>query len=74
MPSNTPDNAQKNPDIDMSDEYASLIPGLKQFPYKVHGFNIDNALLGLNPKLAEMVKKSPCVQQNLFLAICSNIA
>ncbi|KAJ7473425.1 hypothetical protein FB451DRAFT_1398538 [Mycena latifolia] len=49
----------KNPDIDMSDEYAALIPGAKQYPYKIHGFNINNALLGLKPNLVQLVKSNP---------------
>ncbi|KAJ6523285.1 hypothetical protein B0H10DRAFT_2249806 [Mycena sp. CBHHK59/15] len=53
------ENTPKNPDIDMSDEYAALIPGAKQYPYKVHGFNIDNVLLGLKPNLVQLVKNNP---------------
>ncbi|KAJ7679626.1 hypothetical protein B0H17DRAFT_1139153 [Mycena rosella] len=48
-----PEDIPKNPDINMSDEYAPLIPGAKQYLYKVHGFNIDNALLGLEPNLVQ---------------------
>ncbi|KAJ6612053.1 hypothetical protein B0H10DRAFT_2223465 [Mycena sp. CBHHK59/15] len=53
------ENTPKNPDIDMSDEDAALIPGAKQYPYKVHGFNIDNVLLGLKPNLVQLVKNNP---------------
>ncbi|KAJ6627303.1 hypothetical protein B0H10DRAFT_2210680 [Mycena sp. CBHHK59/15] len=66
MPENTP----KNPNIDMSDEYAALIPGAKQYPYKVHGFNIDNVLLGLKPNLVQLVKNNP--SNHLGVVVLSN--
>ncbi|KAJ7753340.1 hypothetical protein DFH07DRAFT_960183 [Mycena maculata] len=53
------DNIPKNPDIDMSDELRALIPGAKVYPYKVHGFNINNALLGHKPDLVKIVKANP---------------
>ncbi|KAJ7814981.1 hypothetical protein B0H14DRAFT_3476619 [Mycena olivaceomarginata] len=54
-----PEATAKNPDIDMSDEYAVLIPGAKQYPFKVPRFHVDNALLGLEPKLVQLVKENP---------------
>ncbi|KAJ7448829.1 hypothetical protein B0H11DRAFT_2282184 [Mycena galericulata] len=47
-------------DIHMSDELGVLIPGAKQYPYKVHGFNnLDKALLGHKPDLINLVKTNP---------------
>ncbi|KAJ6451991.1 hypothetical protein C8R47DRAFT_1169479 [Mycena vitilis] len=49
----------KNPDIDMTDEYAALIPGAKHFPSPVHGWSLEKALMGHKLALQNAVKANP---------------